>query len=138
MFDRICRSLKNRRGFTLVELMVVVAIIGILVGIAVPLFNKSTSSAEKKACHANQRIIEGAAMQYYAEKNTWPSDVEALVNEGYLQEEPKCPLSKSGYTINDKGKVTGVKPPGSGGTQCNHGYYANDGGQFPGSGSSSP
>jgi prepilin-type N-terminal cleavage/methylation domain-containing protein len=57
---------RNQKGFTLVELMVVVVIIGILVAIAVPVYNNVTARAERSAVEANLRTIDGAIMTYYA------------------------------------------------------------------------
>jgi type IV pilus assembly protein PilA len=57
---------RRHEGFTLVELMVVVLIIGILVAIAVPVFLNSATSARWKSCQANQRTIEGAIQTYNA------------------------------------------------------------------------
>lgn len=56
-------ALKNKKGFTLVELMVVVAILGILVAVAVPVYNNVTDSAKDKTCATNVRTIESAIMQ---------------------------------------------------------------------------
>jgi prepilin-type N-terminal cleavage/methylation domain-containing protein len=61
--------MKQRKGFTLVELLVVVAIIGILITIAVPRFMSMTGSSKKAALQANHRIIISAVTMYMAEHN---------------------------------------------------------------------
>ena len=59
--EKICKMLKrNNKGFTLVELMVVLLIIGILVAIAIPIYNSTQAKAKEKACAANLRTIDGA------------------------------------------------------------------------------
>jgi type IV pilus assembly protein PilA len=82
--------MRSKKGFTLVELMVVVVILGILVAIAVPIYNSITDDAEKKACHANLRTIDGAKTQYAASTGTgltWPDD---FFQGGAL---PECPAT---------------------------------------------
>ena len=54
---------KNKKGFTLVELMVVVAIMGVLVAVAIPVFNNVTKKAKVQTCATNCRTIEGAISQ---------------------------------------------------------------------------
>lgn len=116
MFKLFKKRMKNQKGFTLVELMVVVVIIGILVAIAVPVYNDITTTAKEKACEANKRTIQGAVSMYYAKHGDYPKDVGVLAGEGdngegdneegdkYLEEIPKCP-SDGVYDIQD-GTVT--------------------------------
>ncbi len=70
--DILMKMFRKDEGFTLVELMVVVLIIGILVAIAIPVFNSASASARKSACQNNLRVLDGAVQQWVAanEANT--------------------------------------------------------------------
>ncbi|MGI6562900.1 MAG: type IV pilin protein [Clostridia bacterium] len=65
MIQYFTKLMRNTKGFTLVELMVVVAIIGVLTAIAIPVYNAVTDRAEEAAIKANLRTIDSALMQYY-------------------------------------------------------------------------
>jgi type IV pilus assembly protein PilA len=64
------RLFRKDEGFTLVELMVVVLIIGILVAIAIPVFNSASESARRRSCSANLRTLDGAVQQWVAAGET--------------------------------------------------------------------
>lgn len=100
---------KNQKGFTLVELMVVVVIIGVLVAIAIPIYNLVTARAEEGACQANLRMIDGAIQQYYMNNSTAAANSVTMADlAGYFQEAPVCPSNNAAYTItNDRAVCQG-------------------------------
>lgn len=95
---------KNKKGFTLVELMVVVVIIGILVAIAIPVYNSVTNSAKEKTCVANLRTLVEASSMYLAKYGNYPTGLSQL--DEFIEGDPTkiyCPSDtgepKTSYTF---------------------------------------
>ena len=91
----------RKSGFTLVEIMIVVAIIGLLAAIAIPNFVKARTTAQKNACIANLKQIDGANQQWALENKKTDSDtVDSSGSVKYLKggNAPTCPAGGS-YTI---------------------------------------
>ncbi len=85
---------RSQSGFTLIEIMIVVAIIGILLGIAIPNFRAHTEKARAQACQANLRLIKNAAALWALENKkalTDSVDVNALADFFDEKKIPTCP-----------------------------------------------
>lgn len=111
---------KRDGGFTLVELMVVVLIIGILVAIAVPVFNSAKDKAFANTCKANQRTIAGAVQMYNATQEGAQNKTAgafsvaggwgSVLVSSYIKSEPLCKASGgtgTGYYMKADGTVLG-------------------------------
>ncbi len=92
----------KKSGFTLVEIMIVVAIIGLLAAIAIPNFVKARKTAQKNSCVANLKQIDGAKQQWAIDEKKGGTDVptsgDLYGTSLYLKLAPTCPLSGT-YTI---------------------------------------
>ena len=73
--------IKNRKGFTLIELVVVIAILGILAGLAIPRFMDATASARGARIVADMRTIDSAVLMYNAKTGNLPVDIAALTTD---------------------------------------------------------
>ena len=100
--------MKLRKGFTLVELLVVVAIIGVLVMIAIPRFANMTAGAQRAALNSNHRLVISAVTMYMAENNgDTPANLAALDDFLNPSELDDSPNSTAVYTVSatDPGSV---------------------------------
>jgi len=93
----------RKKGFTLVEIMIVVAIIGLLAAIAIPNFVKARETAQKQACIANLKQIEGAVQVWLLDDST-AAVANASLTSGtnlvptYIKRTPTCP-GGGAYTV---------------------------------------
>ena len=96
----------KRKGFTLVELLVVLVIIGILLALIIPNAIKAISQANAKQCASNIRTLDTAIQMYYTDNKSWPSGTGDLL--AYLPDEdgdgtgdlPVCPFGVA-YALTD-------------------------------------
>lgn len=101
------RDLMNRRrqrGFTLVEIMIVVLIIGILLAVAVPSFMNARERSRAQACRSNLRQIQAAKEQWAMANNAGQTaePTQAQLSPEFIQTWPTCP-SGGNYTIGNMG-----------------------------------
>jgi len=107
----------KKRGFTLVEIMIVVAIIGLLAAIAIPNFVKARTTSQQNACINNLRLIDASKQQWALEQRKQSSDspqgsdLQPYLGRGANGELPTCPVDplnafSSSYTQN----IVGTKP----------------------------
>lgn len=86
---------RGERGFTLLELIVVVAVVGILAAIALPNFMNTPPRAKEAVLKTNLHTLRTVIDQYYADQGTYPPSLDALVEEGYLRSVPIDPITES-------------------------------------------
>ena len=95
---------KQDAGFTLVELMIVMAIIAILMMVAVPRFAAAVRMAREAVLKEDLFTIRGAIDSYTMDKQKAPQSLDDLVQEGYLKSIPEDPMTKSKDTwVTDSG-----------------------------------
>ncbi len=87
-----------QRGFTLIELMVVMAIISVMIAIAVPIYQKSIIRAKESVLRSNLFTIRNMIDEYTVDKQKAPESLQELVTDGYLRQVPQDPMTGSSDT----------------------------------------
>ena len=105
----------GRRGFTLVEVMIVAGLVGLLAVLTVPSALKSRMTASRHTCASNLRQIESAKEQWAVEHKKTPQDVPAETDlfgrDNYLKFKPRCPEHGT-YTLKAPGTRAVCSVPG--------------------------
>ena len=86
---------KDEAGFTLMELMIVMMIIGILATLAVPSFKSAIKAANEAVLKEDLRVMRAAIDSYTMDKQKAPESLDDLVQEGYLKSIPEDPMTKA-------------------------------------------
>lgn len=105
----IMRKMLNKKGFSLVELMIVVVIMGILIAVAIPLYGAVTANSKNKTCLNNIKAIKSNAANYYASYDV-AGDSNNIASMFDNKQLPVCPWDNQSFTVTpvdgDAGNVT--------------------------------
>ncbi|WP_445490472.1 competence type IV pilus major pilin ComGC [Niallia sp. 03133] len=103
--------MKNEKGFTLIEMMIVLLVISILLLITIPNVTKHNSKINTTGCDAFIKMVQAEVQSYYMDTNEYPVDMDALADAGYVQEGQKtCPNGKA-VVISSTGEVSAESTP---------------------------
>lgn len=85
----------GKKGFTLVEVLIVISIMSLLLTLVLPRYFSSIELSKKEVQTQNIRTIQSSIDQYYHDKGEYPNNLEALVDAGYLKTIPIDPSTKT-------------------------------------------
>jgi competence protein ComGC len=90
------KKITCQKGFTLIEMMVVLLIISVLILIAIPNVTKHSATIDEKGCQAYIKMVQGQVEAYRIDKKAVPENLDVLVANDYLNEgETTCPNGKA-------------------------------------------
>ncbi len=98
MMNRTTMRKKGSRGFTLIELMIVISIILILMAVAIPNYQQSVLHARESVLRQDLYVIRSAIDQYTLDKQKAPQSLQDLTSANYLKEIPIDPMTRSADT----------------------------------------
>ncbi len=98
MHKHVTKIKQAIRGFTLIELMVVMAIISVLLAIALPIYSKSITRAKESVLRNNLFTLRSMIDEYTVDKQKAPETLQVLVTDGYLRQIPQDPMTNSDQT----------------------------------------
>lgn len=101
---------KNNKGFTLVELVVVISIIGILVVLTMPALFKHIETAKIVELEADIRAIRSAALSYYADNSAYPPEDNKIIKKDDVVTELESQIESLGFPFADKYTLRGDVP----------------------------
>ncbi len=114
--ERSIQTGNRRSGFTLIELMIVMAIVAIIVSIAVPMYQKSIVRSKESVLRNNLFTLRTVIDEYTYDKQKAPQTLQDLVTEGYLRAVPTDPITGSETTwrtiMEDATSATSQNEPG--------------------------
>ncbi len=101
--------MRQNKGFTLIELMIVMALMLILVSIAVPAYNRAIVSAREAVLRQNLFQLRSLISQYTLDKQKAPQSLEDLISAGYLKQIPKDPFTNAAdWTVDQEDTLMSV------------------------------
>ncbi len=104
--------MKNQKGFTVIETLLIVVLISILAAIIIPRFTIGSKQAKIQSCEMNRSIVNTMVETYFFMEGTWPLDslADIKVNDNYFPDGiPTCPVDETSYEMapSPKHRVTG-------------------------------
>jgi general secretion pathway protein G len=102
---------RTQKGFTLIELIIVLSIIGLLVGLGLPQYKSASIKARETVLKENLFILRKLLDQYAMDKGKYPASLQTLVQEGYLRTIPVDPMTRSAETWVEVREVPTLEDP---------------------------